>query len=390
MRNRPTRWRRNLWLIGKIAAGLLAIGAVVYWFKFAPVNVTRHPVKRGEIIAEVMGTGTLEAHVKATISPKISGLITKVLVDQGDPVKAGQVLVQLDDSDLKRQVEIAQAGVAASTAGLNRLRADKARAAAVVEQARRYRDRLEGVTVKGSVSEADIDKASEALDVAKADLTRSEAGITEGEKQLAAAEQNLEYHRARLSDTVIKAPFDGLVVRRDRDPGDVVVPGGSVLGVISTAEIWVSAWVDETEMARLKPGLPARVVFRSEPHRSYKGEVARLGREADRETREFVVDVLVRTLPTNWAVGQRAEVYIETARKNDVTLLPAKLVIWRDAKVGTFVADAGRAKWRPLTLGLRSREAVEVVDGLKPGETVVSPADPQDGALTDGRRVKVQ
>ncbi len=390
MRNRPTRWRRNLWSIGKAAIGLLAIGGVVYWFKFVPVSVASHPVKRGEVVSEVMGTGTLEAHVEATISPKIPGLITKVLVDQGDQVKAGQVLVRLDDSDLRREVEISQSGAAAATAGLDRLRADRARAKAVLEQAQRDYNRLKDLMSRESAARVEFDKATEALGIAEADLARTEAAIIEGQKQLLAAEQTLEYRQARLADTVIKAPFDGLIVRRDRDPGDVVVPGSSVLGVISTAEIWVSAWVDETEMTRLKPGLPARVVFRSEPSRFYKGEVARLGRETDRETREFIVDVLVRTLPRNWAVGQRAEVYIETARKNDVTLLPAKLVIWRDTKVGTFVADAGRAKWRPLTLGLRSREAVEAVDGLKPGEIVVSPLQPQGSALTDGRRVKVQ
>jgi HlyD family secretion protein len=89
-----------------------------------------------------------------------------------------------------------------------------------------------------------------------------------------------------------------------------------VLSLISTEVLWVSAWVDETEMSRIAVGQPARVAFRSEDAKSFRGEVARLGRETDRETREFTVDIRVLELPTNWAVGQRAEVYIETARRD--------------------------------------------------------------------------
>ena len=367
---------------------LAAVGAAVYWLQFAPVAVNKHLVTRGEIVAEVMGTGTLEARVKATISPKISGLITTVFVDQGDHVTKGQVLVQLDDTDFKRQVESSEANVAATTIALDRLGADKTRAVAILEFARSEHRRLERLKAISASANVELDVSVKNLSVAEADFAHAEAAIAEGKKQLTVAEQTLGYYRARLADTVIKAPCDGLVVRRDRDPGDVVVPGSSILAIVSTDEIWVSAWVDETEMARLKPGQTARVVFRSEPNRSYEGEVARLGREADRETREFVVDVRIRTLPENWAVGQRAEVYIETARKKDVTILPSRLIVWRDAKPGTFVEVGGRARWRPLTLGLRSREAVEVLTGFQPGDTVVRPADPQATPLTEGRRVK--
>ena len=83
----------------------------------------------------------------------------------------------------------------------------------------------------------------------------------------------------------MRSPYDGLVTRRDRDPGGIVVPGASILQLVATNEIWVSAWVDETAMTGLKVDQPARVVFRSEPAKNYAGEVARLGRETDRETR---------------------------------------------------------------------------------------------------------
>src|SRR5690606_25575673 len=128
------------------------------------------------------------------------------------------------------------------------------------EQARKNRVRVEALVAKGAVSREELDRAVEAFVVAQADISRAEAAINQGQKELVAAERTLEYHRARLSDTEIRAPFDGLIVGRQRDPGDVVVPGSSVLTLISTDELWISAWVDETEMADLKEGQPARVI----------------------------------------------------------------------------------------------------------------------------------
>jgi HlyD family secretion protein len=231
-----------------------------------------------------------------------------------------------------------------------------------------------------------LDRALEAFAVAQADSARAEAAINEGQKSLVAAEKTLEFHRARLADTEITAPFDGLIVGRHRDPGDVVVPGSSILTLISTDELWVSAWVDETEMSSLKEGQSARVIFRSEPGRHFPGSVVRLGREADRETREFIVDVRILELPTNWAVGQRAEVLIETERKNAATLLDAKYVVRRGEHAGAFVDQQGRAEWRSLSLGLRSVDKVEVVHGLQLGETAVMPFDPKN-SLRDGQRI---
>jgi HlyD family secretion protein len=107
----------------------------------------------------------------------------------------------------------------------------------------------------------------------------------------------------------------------------------------------------------------------------------------DRETREFVIDVRVLELPQNWAVGQRAEVYVEAARQPDATLLPAAFVSRHEGQPGVFVRSDGRAAWRPLKLGLRGRETVEVLDGLEPGDVAVKPVD-GGTTLRAGRRVK--
>jgi HlyD family secretion protein len=354
--------------------------------KFTPVPVITYTVAAGPIVAEVMGTGTLEARVKTTISPRIQERLAEVLVDQDDMVKAGQLLARLDDGELKEQVEVATAALAASRASVERVKADQARALAVEQQAQLNYKRVSELIATKVTSQDQLDRAVEALQVARAEVKRAQAAIAEAERQVITAEKNLAYQRERLSFTQILSPYDGLITRRDRDPGGVVVPGSSILQLISTHEIWVSAWVDETGMAHLAPDQPARVVFRSEPAKSYPGVVARLGRETDRETREFIVDVRVNVLPRNWTIGQRAEAFIETDRKEFALVLPLRFISWRAGKPGVFVAQQGKARWHEVKLGLRGLETVEVVDGLAAGQLVCRPREAKS-PLTDGQRV---
>lgn len=366
----------------------LVSAAVMYRVKLRPIPVAGHTVSIGEVRAEVMGTGTLEARVKTVISPRIQGRLAEVLVDQGDAVKAGQVLARLDDEELKQQVAVAQAALDATRSTVERVRADEARARAVQKQARLAHGRATELMATKAVSQTDLDQAVEALEVADADLARAQAAIAEAASQVRTADMNLLYRREQLALTEIQSPYDGLVVRRDRERGDMVLPGSSLLYLIATNEMWVSAWVDETAMADLNVRQPTRILFRADAEQAYAGEVARVGREADRETREFVVDVRVGKLPPNWAVGQRAEVFIETARTSGVVVLPQRLVLWREGKPGAFVLEGGRARWRTLTLGLRGRDGVEVRQDLGAGDCVVEPRDPRRDHLTDGRRVK--
>jgi HlyD family secretion protein len=362
----------------------------VYRIKFSPVAVTAHTIATGEVRGEVMGTGTLEARVKTTISPRIQERLAEVLVDQGDIVKSGQLLARLDDAETKQQVAIAEATLASARATVERVRSDEARAQAVLKQAQQDHQRVVELLASKISAQADFDRATESLHIAEADLKRAQSAIAEAESQVFTAEKNLLYQKEHLTFTEMRSPYDGLITRRDRDPGGVVVPGASILQVVATNEIWVSAWVDETAMAGLRAGQPAWAVFRSEPGKRYAGEVARLGREADRETREFVVDVHLKELPENWTIGQRAEVFIESGHRTGVLLVPPQFVQWRENRAGVFVRDQGRARWRGVALGLRGSREVEVVEGLSAGEEIVRPAEGQKPPLIDGQRVSAK
>jgi HlyD family secretion protein len=366
---------------------VLVIGLVVYRFKFSAMPVTAHTIATGEVRGEVMGTGTLEARVKTTISPRIQERLAEVFVDQGDSVKSGQLLARLDDAETKQQVAIAEATLAAARATVERVRADEARAQAVLKQAQQDHQRSTELLAGKITSQADFDKTAEALHVAEANFKSTQAAIVEAESQVFTAEKTLLYQKEHLAFTEMRSPYDGLVTRRDRDPGGIVVPGASILQLVATNEIWMSAWVDETAMTGLKAGQPARVVFRSEPAKNYTGEVARLGREADRETREFVVDVRVKELPENWTIGQRAEVFIEIGHKSGALLIPAQFVRWREGRAGVFVNDHGHARWHGVTLGLRGLQNVEVTQGLSAGDQIVRLVEGQKQPLADGQRI---
>lgn len=372
-------------IISLVVAALASFA--VYQLKFAPMPVVGHIVGRGEIVAEVMGTGTLEPRVKTTISARIQEQLAEVLVDQGDSVKAGQILARLDDAESKQQVAIADATLAAARKTAERVHADLARSEAVLAQAQLDNTRLTSLLASNGASQAETEKATEALRIAEADLKRSHAAIAEAEGQNVVAEKNLLFRKEQLAFTEIHSPYDGLVIRRDRDAGGVLVPGASIMQIISLDELWISAWVDETAVPALAPQQPARIIFRSEPGRNYPGKVSRLGREMDRETREFLVDVRVSELPKNWTIGQRAEVFIETGRQADEVLVPTAFLVWRAERAGVFVNTGGKAKWREVTLGLRGMDHVAITQGLNAGDEVVRTPDGGKSTLTDGQSI---
>jgi RND family efflux transporter MFP subunit len=367
---------------------LIVVGAVIFRVKFAPVPVIAHSVAAATVVGETMGTGTLEARLTASISPKITGRLSAVLVDQGDAVTAGQVLATFDDAEAQRPLEVAEAALAAAAATVERVRTEETRAQAVLEQARLEHARAVSLADDQTVSESERDKAVEKLNIAEAEAARARAMIAEAESMHASARSQVALQQELLANTRLLAPFDGVVIRRDRDPGSVVAPGGAVLQLVATDEIWVSAWVDETAIAQLAAEQPARIIFRSEPDTPYPGRVARLGRETDRETREFLVDVRVERLPANWTIGQRAEVFLETGRRADVVAVPATFLVHREGRAGVFVLRSGRAHWQPVTMGLRGSSLVEIRDGLTAGDHVVLAAQP--GTELQGRRVSVR
>lgn len=368
---------------------LIAILAVaIYWLKFAPVIVEKYQVERGKIIDEVMGTGTLDAKIKMIISSKISGRIKNVLVDQGDKVSADQLVVTLDDDQLKLQVKVASANLETVESGVNKVRRDLKVAEVVLSNAVTTYNRYSKLMPK-AISQEKFDKAIEELGTARARHSRADAAVIEAQNKVVEAKKVLELRKAQLDDSQISTPFDGIIINRKRDPGNIVIPGSAILSLISTKVLWVRAWIDETELTKIKVGQPAGIIFRSEPEQIYPGKVARIAIEVDRETREFIVDVHVNALPAKWAIGQRAEVYIETEKKDNILIVPEKYIKWRNNVSGVFVDNEGIASWYHIKTGLHGGSFIEIIEGLQEGDSVLTPISLKT-RLTDRTRISVQ
>ena len=378
------------WLnkVAKLFVIIAILAAAIYWFKFVPVLVEKHQVKRGKIIDEVMGTGALDAKIKMTISSKISGRIEDVLVDQGDKVSADQLVVTLDDDQLKLQVKVALANLKTIESGGNKVKRDLKFAEVVLSNAVKTYNRYRKLMPK-AISQEKFDKAAEELGMARARYSRAEAAVIEAKNKVIEAKKVLELRKAQLDDSQIRAPFDGIIINRERDPGNIVIPGSAILSLISTKVLWVRAWVDETELAKIKVGQLAGIIFRSEPEHTYPGKVARIAIEVDRETREFIVDVNVNELPAKWAIGQRAEVYIETEKKDNVLIVPEKYIKWRNNVSGVFVDNGGVASWHHIKIGLHGDSFIEIIEGLQEEDSVLTPISLKN-KLTDQTRISVQ
>jgi HlyD family secretion protein len=270
-------------------------------------------------------------------------------------VSNGQTLARLEARDFEDAVGVTQAKLGQAQTELAKAKLDWERSRSLVEGQ--------------MISQAEFDQTQTAVQVAEA--------------RLKSAEAELGFARARLADTQIVSPIDGLVITRNLEVGSTVVPGAPIFRVADAKLLWVQAMVDESEAGKLAVGQSARVVFRSKPTSPQSGKLARLAQEADRVTEEREVDVTVEQLTPNFFVGQKADVFIETARKTDALQIPKSALVNR----GVFVVTGGRAQWRTVQFGLIGRDRVEVAAGLTENDMVIAQPFVGKALIVAGQRV---
>jgi HlyD family secretion protein len=198
----------------------------------------------------------------------------------------------------------------------------------------------------------------------------------------------IEYNRTKLAETTLTSPFDGIVIRRNRECGAVVNPGVSIMEIAATDEIWATVWVDETAVSKLKVGQKAQIVFRSQQDQPYTATVRRLSRETDRETREFLVDLALEKLPDNWTLGQRLEAHVMIGKHEDRLCVPTKMIRWEKNNPFVLVLMDGRITKRTLVIGLQTKMMTEVAKGLSPEDMLV--LNPDDHLPHVGRKAEVR
>jgi RND family efflux transporter MFP subunit len=241
---------------------------------------------------------------------RVAGRIRTLAADQGRLVTAGQSVATLDTEEARRQMELAEASGALADAGVAKARADVDQLERTLALAGKEQERIRSLRAKQVASESALDETETRWAEARARLAAARAALVQAERSVVVGGRGTAVKQATLNDHELRSPIDGLVVRRHRESGDMVAAGTPVFTVVSLRKLWVRAWIDETALSGLREGQAARVVFRSEPGRSYRGRVDRVGHETDRQTHELLVDVELLERPERFAMGQRADVFV--------------------------------------------------------------------------------
>jgi HlyD family secretion protein len=385
----PSRTRRRLrpGLVAKIAIPALLLGGIAYQRKLAPLPARVHQVDRGDVVREVFGRGTIESRREAQLGFDLAGRISDVLVDEGDRVKLGQVIAHLEPQQYQADMRTAASGASVAQAATLRLVAEQRRADVSLAYAEHEEQRSRKMASAGAISARDLDLAVQQLALARAEAARVQAAQSEGLRSIEVARGGLAFRKAVATRTALVSPFEGLVIRRFHDPGDPVAVGATVLRVVATDRLWVRAWIDETALGQLADGQSARVFFPADPEHPQGGRVDRIGREADRQTHEVLVDVLLDVIPDRVAIGQRADVRIELGRTKQALRAPISFIHHDGDNAFCFVDRNGRIAQVPVKLGILGTGSAEILAGLRDGDVLLDA--PKPGAnLAAGRRWK--
>jgi membrane fusion protein, multidrug efflux system len=317
-----------------------------------PVEVAA--TQRAEMAALYSGTAPVESDRKAFVMPKVQGEIRQVLADEGERVRAGQVLARLDGDKLRLEVAL-------NEATMRKLERD-------------YKRNLE-LQQKGLVSATAIDNLKYELEAAKA---------------------NWELARLQLSYCDIRAPIDGTVTQRL----DVVKVGNTVTpmgGVIESGEsslfvvedldtLMLRVNVPERELAKLSVGQVAQLTFDAVPNHVFEGKISLISPYVSADTATFAVRIRVTKTDGLLRPGMFARVAIVYERKPDALQIPRTALLDGDGPPKVFVVKDGKATERAVKLGLSNGAWIEVTDGLKDGEQVVVVGQ---GAVKPGAAVRV-
>ncbi|TPW29390.1 HlyD family efflux transporter periplasmic adaptor subunit [Martelella alba] len=368
---KPQRRRRRIspMLIVTAICTVAAVGFAGYRY-FYPKTVEAGAVSVVPLVSETLGPATLDALTMTSVASRVSGRIAAINVDEGDQVRAGEILVRLVDSDTEAAVLQAEAQLRAGQNAVVAAKADLASVSAVSENAARLHKRQQQLMTTGATTQTALDNAEADARQATAELDKARAAIAQAEGNVDAYKAALAVANANLSETVIRAPFDGIVVSRDQSVGAVVTAGVSIVQLVDPASLVLSARFDESLIARLDPGMKVSADFNGE---EITGSVLRINRFVDTETREFSVDVKLDSLPKNWAIDQRARVHIAVAEQTTLPSVDKALIDRRRDVAGLWLVEHGRIHFTPVAFAGGSATRAVLVTPIPEGTLAVKP-----------------
>lgn len=367
----------------------LTLGLILKFTIFAPAKVQVVSLVKRDLVAEVYGNGTVEAKIVVSISSKITGRLAEVLVDQGDLVKRGQALAKIEATELQAQSRQATATMekSAATVALEQANLQKAQASQLL--AEKNNRRFSALASKELVSTQEAEQYETALLLARQETARANAALNSAEREKTAATAAMAASRSRLDEALILAPEDGVIIRRDLEPGATVTAGLPILLLANPNTVWVKANVDESQLKGIAPGQPATITLRSAPGEKFPGQVARLAWESDRVTESLEVDVAFTPALKNFRLGEQAEVLITANSKQGASSIPKAALIIREKQRGVWVITGNRLQFRGVVTGIEDNHFVEITSGLADQDVIALAAIEQLQKFNDGQKVRI-
>lgn len=396
------RWIKGLLLVLLL---VLAAGAAVLWMK-RPLDVDVVELRYAPLVRTLQFAARVEALSRVDIGSTVTGRVEQVLVREGDTVREGAALVELESAEWRAALAQAQASRAQALARLAGLRSTgRDTASAAVAQAQAALDaaqaefaRVQQLVAQGFLSASRQDDARRARDVAAAQLANArslaqavaEAGteLAQAQAQLALAQAGIEAAQARLAQTRLRAPADGEVLLRMVEPGQIVQPGKALLALALDGPTRLSAQVDERFLDQLAIGQSATVLADAYPGRRFAAKVLSISPAVDPQRGAIEIKfALPGDPPAFLREDMTLSIEVETGRRARALVLPiAALIPSADAKIARVrvrVIEDGRIEERDVGLGLRTLGAAEVRLGLQEGDAVLL-----DMRLPLGQRVR--
>ncbi len=372
----------------------------VLWPSAPEYEYISEPVTRGEVLRKVSASGKVRALNTIKVGTEVSGQVTKVYVDFNSPVKAGQVLAEIDSTRVRARVQQSEAQVALARAGLQQTVANVARARSELEIQGRDFARQKALAERGFVSKAGLDIAQSKLNSARNALQVALAQTQSGNAQISQGTAELSSARLDLNRTVIVAPASGVIINKLVEPGTTVAASFQTPNLFEiaadTTKMQVEASVDEADIGQIIEGQDVTFTVDSYPDTIFRAKVRQV-RKAPVETQNvvsYLVIIDVDNLDGKLLPGMTANVEIITGEKANVLRVPTNALRFRPKvadrgepakekpaapgkketpRPTLYLAgvDAYRPTKKQVGIGLQGDEYIEVISGIKAGDKVL-------------------
>jgi HlyD family secretion protein len=393
-----SRW---LWTLGALA--LLAAGGLA-WQQLRPPALDAVTVQTAPLVRTLQFSARVATLSRVNVGSTITGRVARVLVDEGAQVDRGALLLQLETEELAAALAQARAAETQARARLTGLRstgrsaaqAQLAQVQATVTASEAELERTRQLVARDFVSAARLDDVQRAVDVARAQRAGAQAqvraiadngtDVAQAQAQLAQSQAQAALAQQRLAQSEVRAPRAARVLSRQVEPGQIVQPGAALMSLALAGPTQLEAQVDERFLAQLRVGQTAAVVADAFPAQRFGASVLSIAPVVDAQRGAIEVKLkLAEQPPPFLREDMTLSVEVVTGRRDAAQVIPMRaLRPGAGDDVGSvLVLEEGRAVSRPVRLGLRTFDAVEVIDGLRAGETVLLAGD-----TAPGRRVR--